>query len=389
MTDSKLQQAHRSLQGYIENASFKGFDPYDTLNSPWPFGIIGKWGPVLAIQFQKRNPVNIRPLLGIRKDTNPKAMGLFLHAYSLLYKHSGEAAHKQQATELFEWLIANTTEGYSGQCWGYNFDWASPVKYLKAFSPTIVVSGFIAKGVFEYHQATQDPRALETLQSIAKFMHKDLAHTADETGVCVSYSTVTTDCCYNASMLGAELLADIYSITGEAADRDLALRIADFTVARQQEEGHWNYSIDLPTGKERTQIDFHQGYVLDSLHAVQKHCKPDHDRYQKAIKKGLDYYRERQFSDAGVAIWRVPKKWPVEIHNQSQGIISFTRLAAYRENSDAFAEQIAHWTVENMQGRDGHFYYKKYPAYKIKTSFIRWSQAWMFLALTELLVNED
>ena len=36
--------------------AFKGYDPYDTLNSSWPFGIIGKWGPVLAIQFQKRRP---------------------------------------------------------------------------------------------------------------------------------------------------------------------------------------------------------------------------------------------------------------------------------------------------------------------------------------------
>ncbi len=388
MTESKIGSAHRLLQNYIEQAEFKGYDPYDTLTSSWPFGIIGKWGPVLAIQFQKRNPINIRPLLGIKKAFNPKAMGLFLHAYSLLYKATGDEKHKKQAEYFFNWLLDNRTEGFHGYCWGYNFDWASPVKYLKAFSPTIVVSGFIAKGVFEYYEATKDTKAVEVLDGIAEFMHKDLALTEDETGVCVSYSTVTTDCCYNASMLGAELLAKIYSISGRTDDRDLALRLADFTVARQQNDGHWNYSIDIESGKERTQIDFHQGYVLDSLHYVQKYCKPEHDRYKTAIKKGLEFYKNQQFFEDGRAIWRVPKKWPVEIHNQSQGIITFSRLGEYNSDFKNFAKVISNWTIDNMQAKDGHFYYKKYPLYKIKTPFIRWSQAWMFLALTELLVRE-
>jgi len=36
------------LQAYVEAENFKGYDPYDTLNSPIPFHWLGKWGPVLA-----------------------------------------------------------------------------------------------------------------------------------------------------------------------------------------------------------------------------------------------------------------------------------------------------------------------------------------------------
>lgn len=373
----------QQLQTYIESEKFKGYDPYDTLNSPIPFRWLGKWGPVLAIQFQKRNPFNIRALLGIKKDYNPKAMGLFLHAYSLQYQQNKNEETLQKMEFFFNWLLESRTKGYDDYCWGYNFDWASPVKFLPKFSPTIVVSGFIAKGIFEYYQATQNPKAVEVLKSIGNFAEKELDWTKNEKGYCVSYSTKEVDCCYNANMLGAELYARLYSITNDDKYKELACKMTDFTIAYQKESGVWNYSIDVKTGKERTQIDFHQGYVLDSIHYVLKYCG-ENELYKNALKKGATYYFRNQFKDNGQSIFRVPKDYPVEIHNQSQGIISLTRLSYLSEDYAPFAVAIAKWTVENMQNKKGYFYYKKYPMYTIKTPFIRWSQAWMLLALTEL-----
>lgn len=378
-----IERSLKRLQFHIESENFKGYDPYDTLNSPWPFHWLGKWGPILAIQFQKRNPFNIRKLLGIKKDYNPKAMGLFLHAYSLQYQLKKDEAILQQMEFLFNWLLENKTKGYDEYCWGYNFDWASPVKFLKKYSPTIVVSGFVAKGIFEYYQATQNQKAFEVLKRIGNFAEKELAWTKNEDGYCVSYSTKEVDCCYNANMLGAELYARLYSISNEPKYKDLACKMTDFTIAHQQKNGSWNYSIDIKTGKERTQIDFHQGYVLDSIHYVLKYCG-ENEIYKEALKKGAEYYFKNQFKENGQSLFRLPKKYPVEIHNQSQGIITLTRLAYLNTQYAIFAEVIAQWTTENMQSKKGYFYYKKYPMYTIKTPFMRWSQAWIFLALTEL-----
>jgi len=383
-----LKHSIKQLQTYIESEKFKGYDPYDTLNSPIPFHWIGKWGPVLAIQFQKRNPFNIRGLLGIKKDYNPKAVGLFLHAYSLDYQQNKNEGTLQKMDFFFNWLLENRTQGYDEYCWGYNFDWASPVKFLEKFSPTIVVSGFIAKGVFEYHQATQNSKALEVLKSIGDFTENKLAWTNTKKGSCVSYSTKTVDCCYNANMLGAELFARLYFLTKEDRYKELAHNMTNFTIAYQKESGLWNYSIDLETGKERTQIDFHQGYVLDSIHYVLKYCG-ENEEYFNALKIGADYYFNNQFKENGQSIFRVPNDYPVEIHNQAQGIITLTRLSYLSKEYAPFATTIAQWTVENMQSKKGYFYYKKHPMHTIKTPFMRWSQAWMMLALTELKVSSS
>ena len=378
-----LKDSINKLKAYIEAEEFKGYDPYDTLNSPIPFHWLGKWGPVLAIQFQKRNPFNIRGLLGIKKAYNPKAIGLLLHAYSLEYQNNKSEEVLKKMDFFFNWLIENRTKGYDEYRWGYNFDWASPVKFLEKHSPTIVVSGFVSKGIFEYYQSTKNPKALEVLKSVGNFIETKLAWTKTEKGYCVSYSTKAVDCCYNANMLGAELYARLFFLTKEEKYKELACKMTDFTIAYQKESGLWNYSIDLKTGLERTQIDFHQGYVLDSIYYVLKYCG-ENALYLEALKIGVDYYFKNQFKDSGRSIFRVPNQYPVEIHNQAQGIITLARLSFLSEEYAPFATKIAKWTVENMQSKKGHFYYKKYPLYTIKTPFMRWSQAWMLLALTEL-----
>ena len=382
------QQIIESLQKlkiYIEKEGFKGYDPYDTLNSFLPFDKLGKWPPVLAIQFQKRNPLNIRPLIGIKKDYNPKAMGLLLHAYSQLYQVEQNTVHLENAKFLFDWLCDNSSPGYSGLCWGYNFDWASPVKLLKAYTPSIVVSGFIAKGIHNYYLQTGDKKAPEVMDSICHFLLNDLEQTETADGICFSYTPVMKDCCYNASLLGAELLARTYAINGNTKYKDLALNALDFVIQRQHDDGRWNYSLDLSSGKERTQIDFHQGFVLDSIAAILEYTGSREVKYQQALEKGLQFYLNEQFFPDGRSKWRLPRIWPVDIHNQAQGIITFSLASDIDARYLDFSCSIAQWTIRNMQHHSGYFYYRKYKFYNNRIPFMRWSQAWMLLALAILL----
>ena len=382
------QQIIESLQKlkiYIEKEGFKGYDPYDTLNSFLPFEKLGKWPPVLAIQFQKRNPLNIRPLLGIKKDYNPKAMGLLLHAYSQLYQVEQNTVHLENAKFLFDWLCDNSSPGYSGLCWGYNFDWASPAKLLKAYTPSIVVSGFIAKGIHNYYLQTGDKKAPEVMYSICHFLLNDLEQTETADGICFSYTPVMKDCCYNASLLGAELLARTYAINGNTKYKDLALNALDFVIQRQHDDGRWNYSLDLSSGKERTQIDFHQGFVLDSIAAILEYTGSREVKYQQALEKGLQFYMNEQFFPDGRSKWRLPRIWPVDIHNQAQGIITFSLASDIDARYLDFACSLAQWTIRNMQHHSGYFYYRKYKFYNNRIPFMRWSQAWMLLALAILL----
>jgi rhamnogalacturonyl hydrolase YesR len=289
---------------------------------------------------------------------------------------------------LFDWLCQNYSKGYSGYCWGYNFDWANPVKYLKAYSPSIIVTGFIAKGIFEYYKATQDKKALDILKSICDFILQDLPVTEFENGICFSYTTIMKDCCYNANMIGAEILAKTYSITKETIFMEKAKKAVDFTVKKQHENGKWNYSLDLETDQERVQIDFHQGYVLESLSEFIKYSQIEDEKYNAALIKGLQFYMNEQFFDTGRSKWRIPKVWPVDIHNQTQGIITFSKLAYLNSDYRDFALQTARWTIENMQDKAGYFYYQKHKFFTNKIPYMRWAQAWMMLALSTLSSTE-
>jgi len=382
-----ILQSLEKLRNYIESEHFKGYDPYDTLNSHVPFYWLGKWGPILAIQSQKINPINIRQFFGIKKGYNPKAMGLFLHAYSILYAKTNKKEYLDKADYFFEWLKENYSNGYSGYCWGYNFDWASPAKYLEAYTPSIVVTGFISKGIFEYYQITKDKKAFDVLQSVCDFILNDIPITEMEKGICFSYTPIKIDCCYNASILGAEIFAKVYSINKDKKLLVYAQKAIDFIIDKEKDTGFWNYSIDLESGRERKQIDFHQGYILESLCEFIKYSGIYNEKYNNALEKGAIFYKNEQFFENGQSKWRLPKIYPIDIHNQSQGVITFSKLNNLYPGYLNFAKTILEWTIENMQDKIGYFYYQKNKFYLNKIPYMRWSQAWMMLALATLLIQ--
>jgi rhamnogalacturonyl hydrolase YesR len=382
----QIEDSLRKLQRYIERENYKGYDPYDTLNSVIPFRSFGKWTPIIATQIQKRNPFNIRGLIGIKKDYNPKGIGLFLHGYSILAKRKSSDKFEKQTKKLITILKNKITKGYHGSCWGYNFGWSSPEKYLAPFSPTSVATGFVAKGLFAYYQVTKDEKIKELLLSIGNFVCEDLERVESADGAFISYSTKKLDCCYNASLLAGEILAILHVLSPNEKYKRLAIETVKFVVKQQHTDGHWGYSLNLKTGKERIQTDFHQGFILESIYNIVTLLGYDDTDTDYAMRKGLDYYVKHQFNNNGRSYWRIPAKYPTDIHHQAQGIITICRMKKFAPQYLPFAEQIATWTIENMQNKkSGAFIYKKGIIFNNPIKFMRWGQAWMFVALSELI----
>ena len=326
-----IKESLKKLLNYIEAENFIGFDPYDTLNSWIPFRAFGKWFPILAIQFQKRNPINIRHLLGIKKDYNPKAIGLFLYGYSLLYKNEPKLEYLNKMDFFFRWLADNRSKGFRGAGWGYNFPWASEEKYLESFTPSAVVTGFISRGIYQYYLATKNKEAKALLLDAATFILEELPRYSDKTGICFSYTPLKQDICYNASLLAAEVIAINYQL-GQLSEKykNLCKEAVEFIISRQHPDGVWMYSMDKKTGNERKQVDFHQGYIIESIMNISQWLNVNMDHWHDAVAKGLYYYNSRQFFPEGRSLWRVPKTFPVEIHNQSQGIITFIKAKEFK-----------------------------------------------------------
>ena len=77
------------LKNYCESENFKGWDPYDGLNSkifqalPFKHWDLAR---LAWIQGFKRSPINFRKLLLVPKQYNAKGIGLFLLGYCNLYE---------------------------------------------------------------------------------------------------------------------------------------------------------------------------------------------------------------------------------------------------------------------------------------------------------------
>ena len=384
-----IQNSLIELARYIEQQEFQGYDPYDTLNSWIPFKFLGKWPAAIATQIQKRNPINIRPLLGIKKGYNPKGMGLLLQAYSVIYRKNKSNETKEKMNFLFNWLCENYSQGYSGYCWGYNFDWVNPGGYLKVYTPSVVVAAFVIAGIHEYYLAIPDERAREIILNSSKYVLKDLPISEFKEGISFAYTGQSKGCCYNASLLGAELLSRVYSINRDENLLPYIKKALDYVISKQKDNGKWDYSYDKEIKKEREQIDFHQGFVLCSIDKIIQYVGLDQKQYIKNLEKGAEFYYKEQFFYEGRSKWRLPKVWPVDIHNQAQGIITFLQLSYLNSEYKNFATKIADWTIKNMQDKKGFFYYQKHKFYTNKISYMRWSQAWMMLALTRLQLSNN
>ena len=135
----KVINSFRLLKEYCENEGFKGWDPYDGLNSKvfqaLPFLKKSAICRLVVIQGFKRCPVNLRRLALVPKEYNAKGIGLFLSGYCNLYnavKANPKLAEslgspdslKSRINELAELLISLQSKGYSGACWGYNFSFS-------------------------------------------------------------------------------------------------------------------------------------------------------------------------------------------------------------------------------------------------------------------------
>ena len=374
----KFNDSFDRLKGYCEKENFKGWDPYDGLNS-WviqktPLGKLRVFR-LAWIQLFKRNPINLRPLFGIKKAYNPKGLGLFLIGYCNLYKRDNNPKYFNTITFLANQIINLQTKGYSGACWGYNFDWQARAFFQPKYTPTVVATTFIAEALLEAYEITKNKEYLSTVESCAKFVLKDLNKSYDDNGnFTLSYSPLDRTQVYNAGLLGAKLLCLVYKYNKETELLTNAKKIVAYVCNKQKRDGSWTYGT-LPFHQW---IDnFHTGYNLECIHTYQEVSKDM--AYQKNIEKGLKYYLEMFFTTEGVSKYYNNKVYPVDIHSPAQLIVTLSKLREFDKNKELI-NRVLNWTVQNMQSEEGFFYYQKRKRLASKISYIRWAQAWMFYA---------
>ena len=382
----KVEGSFRKLSSWCEKEEYKGHDPYDGLNSSLfrsvPFLARNRLARLFWIQLFKRSPLNLRAAVGIKKEYNPKALGLFLSGYCNLYRLHPDEAHLEKIRFFSDRLMELKSQNWHGDCWGYNFDWQARAFFQPRYTPTVVATTFIGCAFLDAYDITGDKLMLDSARSACDFILQDLNRTFDEKGnFAFSYSPLDRSVVFNASLLGSRLLAKVYSYTGESELSETAARSVRFCCDHQNEDGSWSY------GKlhfHQWVDNFHTGYNLE--------CISDYARFtgdptfNLQLEKGLGYYVDTFFTEEGISKYYNNSTYPVDIHSSAQLVITLCKtgnFAKYR----ALTDRVTGWTIDNMQSGKGYFYYQSNKYFSSKIPYMRWAQAWMFYAFSMYLLH--
>jgi hypothetical protein len=371
----------RAADAYVERHDFRGYDPYDALGSPL-FRLPGlrsnrmfRFG---VQQLVKRSPINVRPLLGIRKGRNPVTFGLMLQGYAYLaVADSTRSDHYRSRMELcLREIMALRSAGWSGDCWGYDFDWQARYARIPAFVPTVVATGFVTNGLFTAYELLQLDDMLGPCERASRFVLDDLNRTVAEDGsFCWSYSPHDSLAVPNATMKGARLCAQVHSVTGDGALAGAARDTVRFVAAHQRADGAWPYAV----GDPRDWVDnHHTGYILDALDEYERRTG-DTD-FADVKERGWRFYRGRFFENGVVPKYFENRVYPIDATACAQSLLTLCRFGDVET-----AGRVADWVVRHMQRRDGAFVYQRRAHYVVRTPFMRWSVAWLFCALSSML----
>jgi rhamnogalacturonyl hydrolase YesR len=381
-----LSVSFDKLRRYCETQDFKGYDPYDGLNSPFAklfhfnkFSLLR----LIWIQAFKKSPINLRPLFLIKKEYNPKGIALFLTGYCNLYKITKKSEYLEKIHYLAQILLKLKSKGFSGACWGYNFPWQSRSGFVPKGLPTVVTTSFAAYALMDAFECTNQTQYIDEALSSCQFILKDLKRTKRGEGYLFSYTPLRPSGVYNASLLASRLLSRAFIFVHDNRLLENAKASVLASVDAQRNDGSWAYG-ELPF---QNWVDsFHTGYNLECISEYQKFSRDT--SFLNNLEMGFKYYVNNFFLDDGTPKYYGKKIYPIDIHSPTQFIITLYRLNKLVDYQD-IANKVIIWTLSKMQDkRKSYFYFQLRKGFSIKIPYMRWGQAWMFYSKTFLFVNE-
>ncbi|AKB50197.1 hypothetical protein MSBRW_0944 [Methanosarcina barkeri str. Wiesmoor] len=397
MTSQKIiWDSIESLHKWVKDQAYYGWDPYDALNSKFILKLcMGSPSlEILATQINKYSIVNFRPLLRVEKGIDVKGMALFAQAYSKMYTLTADENYKNDLLNCMLFLKEKSLVSiYGHDCWAghyYNFR-NSDKSILSPNIPDVITTSNVIKAAVESYKVLKRNDLIKMARSGYEFLTNSLLHESKDGYFYLDYdSSSDGKIVINASAEGLSAICKLMHLFDDKNLKETSYNLAEFLITNQNTDGSWIYS-KYNNGKIRIQLDFHQGFIINSLLEYLPFAALNQkDRIISSIKNGAKFYKEKQFFEDGTCHFRYPQKYPIDIHNQAQGIITFSKLAPFNNEFSNFSLKIALWTILNMQNRAGYFYYQKYRIFRNNIPHIRWGQAWMMLALaTYLEVKEE
>jgi hypothetical protein len=394
--ESAMGEAYRRLIKWCRASDFAGYDPFDALNSNLLQATPLRSSRLVRLawtQLNKRCPINLRGLMGVPRQQNAKGVALFALAALADYRRIGTIEAESDARLLLDSLLSLRLEAPHGAAWGYNFDWQGRAFFAPRGTPTVVPTCFAVRALVEAARVFGAAEYLPVARSACDFILQDLNRSVEaEDRVCFSYTPGDRTRVFNASLLAAEALATVGSLTQETNLIDWGLRAARYVLRQQRSDGSWTYGA----AAYQSWVDnFHTAFVLTSLSRLIRSAfgvppARDQEGFSKALRRGAEFWRERFFLTHGWPKYYLDRLYPADSHAAGAALATLSELSWLDEAELPLAERVASWTIENLRSPRGFFYYQRRRFYTVRIPYMRWSQAWMAYGLGSLLeVKEE
>jgi len=384
-----------SFQRWLGAVGYASWDPYDI------------WGTAYGLFSRRmyyRHPALGLPLIApilameviyprwrkwfVDQERFATADGQLILAFANLYQLTGNDVHLQKALDLARDLLRYSIPGYSGPCWGYPFDWQHHRGLWKKNTPFITATPYCFEAYLKLFDLTGNESFFGTAKSIAQFVQHDLHNTPTSADAAAgSYSPTDHSQVINASAYRAMVLFEAADRFGQPASLESARQNLNFILQSQQVDGSWPYALDH--GSERFIDHFHTCFVLKNLAKLNRRLGSGD--VTGAIRKGFDYYRRELFGPDGL-----PRSFAVkprtqivrlEMYDFAEAITLGAVLRDEIPEAFALAHKLARIVCQQYQLPDGHFVTRVYiGGIRHTLPYLRWPQAQMFHALTNLLV---
>jgi len=264
---------NKLIENYILNNDLSTYDPYDI------------WKTNLGVKIKKlyyRNkyigllPAGIITIYDLYINNNRRKnytqqeypITRAQAAITLLNMHKQKKNLKyiEYAKKHIDWLLDNASSGYSGHCWGMNYDWVYTATdtYDKNI-PFSTHTPYPLEALVQYYNITKDETVLEAIKSVFNFLEKDIKVMKETDNILIlSYGVEKDRIVTNAnsySMYMYALLLDFLP-EKEAYIKDKIKRLYNFIVSVQRDDGSWLYS----PYDDNTFIDcFHSAIVVKNI----------------------------------------------------------------------------------------------------------------------------
>jgi hypothetical protein len=364
------------IRRWGEARDWRGYDPYDALNSPFaPVLTLGtQTGRRVLTQVVKRSPVNLRPLLRIPPAWNTKAIALVASGYARLGAARGDDTARTAARRWLDWLVERSTADV-GLGWGYHFDVQTRFFSYKAETPNAIATSFAAHALLDGTELAGGERYAETAREVVRFLMERMVDDEGEEPY-FRYVPAERALVHNANLLACSVAARTAALAGTAVDGRV-LAAMHTSLEAQRDDGSWPYA----EGSSGEWVDnFHTGYVLEALRS----CEQLDGRVRAALERGFDVWERELFSDDGTPKYTPSSLYPMDAHNYAQAVETWLSAAGWRPDALERADRSARLLVERMLNPRGHVDFQQGRLLRNRVPFVRWTTAPAFRALAGL-----